>query len=173
MLSSYSYVGLDVHEKTISHCVKRGNGEILDEGVARLQPPSPGGLDHTGGSGARRFDVGERSNPILIPMLDASLRQVLEWGVENIQAYCASLEDVLDAALEGTRFILAPRAERTSHLFGIRLPNEEGLQRVVAALREREVYVSLRGTSLRVSPHVYNTPDDIRALADALIAASS
>lgn len=56
MLSSYSYVGLDVHEKTISHCVKRGNGEILDEGVARLQPPSPGGLDHTGGSGARRFD---------------------------------------------------------------------------------------------------------------------
>lgn len=32
-MSSYPYVGLDVHKKTISYCVKRDNGEILDEGV--------------------------------------------------------------------------------------------------------------------------------------------
>ena len=32
-MPSYPYVGLDVHKKTISYCVKRDNGEILDEGV--------------------------------------------------------------------------------------------------------------------------------------------
>ena len=31
--------------------------------------------------GARRFDVGERSNFILVPMLNAALEQILAWGV--------------------------------------------------------------------------------------------
>ena len=35
--------------------------------------------------GARRYDVGERGNFHLLPMANAALRQVHEWGVENIQ----------------------------------------------------------------------------------------
>ncbi|MGB3634004.1 MAG: aminotransferase class V-fold PLP-dependent enzyme, partial [Rubrobacteraceae bacterium] len=34
--------------------------------------------------GARRYDVGERSNFNLLPMANAALQQVLDWGVENI-----------------------------------------------------------------------------------------
>lgn len=121
--------------------------------------------------GARRYDVGERSNPILIPMLNAALRQLLDWGVASIQGYCAQLEAHLGEALAGTDFLLAPQAERASHLFGIRLPDPHGLPRVLQALQEREIYVSLRGTSVRVSPNVYNTPEDMHALVDALKAA--
>lgn len=32
-MPSYPHVGLDLHEKTISYCVKWHDGEILDEGV--------------------------------------------------------------------------------------------------------------------------------------------
>ncbi len=41
--------------------------------------------------GAALADVGERSNPILLPMLIAALEQILAWGPEHIQAYCGSL----------------------------------------------------------------------------------
>src|SRR5918995_5060903 len=34
--------------------------------------------------GARRFDVGERSNFVLLPMAIAALRQILDWGIQNV-----------------------------------------------------------------------------------------
>ena len=50
--------------------------------------------------GALRYDVGERSNFILLPMVIAALEQLLEWGVGEIQAYCRALPaELLRAAL--------------------------------------------------------------------------
>ena len=43
---------------------------------------------------------------------------------------------------------------------------------VMDALGERQVRVSRRGQSIRISPHVYNTPEDIEALMDGLVAAT-
>jgi hypothetical protein len=37
--------------------------------------------------GARRFDVGQRSNFTLVPMAIAALRQLGEWGVGNISGF--------------------------------------------------------------------------------------
>jgi len=37
-------------------------------------------------------------------------------------------------------------------------------------LAERKVYVSVRGKSVRVSPHIYNTDKDVDHLFDALSA---
>jgi len=49
--------------------------------------------------GAVRFDVGERSNFILVPMLVAALGLVLEWGPDRIQAYTRELSrDLLEEA---------------------------------------------------------------------------
>merc|ERR1712070_1039828 len=36
--------------------------------------------------GARRFDAGGRANPILLPMIEAALSQVLEWSPRSIEA---------------------------------------------------------------------------------------
>ena len=139
--------------------------------------------------GARRFDVGEHSNPITVPMLLESLRQILAWGVDAIQAYCASLGDVLQGALgvdaiqaycaslgdvlQGALgaqhgFTLNPRDERGAHLFGVRVPHPELIPAILEQLAQRKIFVSQRGTSLRISPHVYNTKEDMIALADAL-----
>ncbi len=121
--------------------------------------------------GARRFDTGERSNFIMIPMLLAALKQINEWGVNNIQRYCAQLSAELGQALDGTPYTVVPPRERAAHLFGVRIADTEQTPAILEALRQRAVYVSQRGTSIRVSPHVYNTEEDIMALAEALRAA--
>src|ERR1700734_3137990 len=41
-MDSMQYVGLDIHKKTISYCVKQADGTILKEGVA---PATRAGLD--------------------------------------------------------------------------------------------------------------------------------
>lgn len=121
--------------------------------------------------GARRFDTGERSNFIMIPMLLAALKQIDEWEVNNIQRYCAQLSTELDQALDGTPYTVASPHERAAHLFGIRIADAEQIPAILEALRQRQVYVSQRGASIRVSPHVYNTEADVIALAEALRAA--
>ena len=121
--------------------------------------------------GAARFDVGERSNFILLPMAIESMRLVLEWGAERIQQYCDGLLE--DAIAEATAlgFRIESRAWRGAHLFGLRTPARLDLARLSAELRGRNVFASLRGTALRVSPNVYNDASDAGALLDALRAA--
>lgn len=123
------------------------------------------------GAGARRYDVGERSNFILVAMLNEGLKQILSWGVSTIRNYCMGLSGGVNAALADSPYIMAPAKDRSPHLFGIRVPDAEQLPALLEDLRRREVYVSQRGSSLRVSPHVYNTPEDLGALVEALRAA--
>ncbi len=119
--------------------------------------------------GAQRFDAGERSNFILVPMLVEALTQLEKWGITNIQAYCAELSSGLAQALQDSPYSIA--SERSVHLFGVRVADAEQIPAILAELRRRQVYVSQRGASIRVSPHVYNTTDDVHALAQALLMA--
>lgn len=121
--------------------------------------------------GAARFDVAERSSFVLMPMLIAALEQVLAWGPENVQAYCGELTRGLIADARALGYTVEDEASRGAHLFGLRAPAGGDPARLQAALRERRVAVSLRGDAVRVAPNVYNTPDDVAALADALRAA--
>ena len=104
--------------------------------------------------GAARFDVGESANFILVPMLMAALEQVLEWGVERINEYCRELCD--------------PVFPGAGHLFGLRLPADVDPAEVRSELQRRNVFVSVRGRAIRVSPHLYNDAADMAALATAL-----
>jgi selenocysteine lyase/cysteine desulfurase len=53
---------------------------------------------------------------------------------------------------------------------GIRLADDSRIPGVMKSLSEREVRVSQRGRSIRVSPNVYNTPEDIDALLAGFVA---
>ena len=119
--------------------------------------------------GARKFDVGERSNFALMPMAVAALKQLLEWDVENVSETLAAFTETI--ALRATKLGLnvVPANERASHLMGIRFL--DGVPKgLLEKLAERKVYVSVRGNSVRVSPHLYNTDDDAYRLFDALSA---
>jgi selenocysteine lyase/cysteine desulfurase len=122
--------------------------------------------------GAARFDVGERSNFALMPMLIAALEQILAWDPANVQDYCRELTRGLIADARSLGWTVEDEPWRGAHLFGQRAPAPLDRARLDAALRERRLSVSLRGDAVRVAPNVYNTPGDVAALADALRAAA-
>lgn len=113
--------------------------------------------------GARRFDVGERGNIHLVPMANAALTQLLEWGVEEIQSTIRTrTERMADRAMAlGIRTL--PAAHRAGHYLGLRFPGgvPEGLADRLAAER---VYVSVRGRdAMRATPHLWvNDADEDR-----------
>ena len=139
------------------------------------------GSEHFGGlvnyrdayqPGALRYDVGEHSNPILLPMLTAALDQLLEWTVPEVQAYCRALTQPLVEETRALGYVVEEDAWRADHLFGIRLPQGVDQDAMQAVLEQRGVVASTRGSTLRISPHVYNDADDVEALLGALRAAA-
>ena len=122
--------------------------------------------------GAIRYDVGERSNFILVPMLAAALRLVLAWDPARVEAYCRRLSEPLVREAAAMGFPVELDEGRAAHLFGLRLPEHCALPALEAELRRRKISVSLRGSAVRVSPHLYNDENDIGALIEALAAAT-
>lgn len=118
--------------------------------------------------GAIRYDVGERSNFALLPMLIAALDQLLEWEPARIQEYCAGLTAELISEARALGFRVADDRWRGAHLFGLRAPPELDLDRLHQLLRDRQVIVSLRGSALRIAPNVYNDAADVAALLEVL-----
>jgi len=123
--------------------------------------------------GALRYDAGGRSNFILVPMLIAALEQLLEWGVEGVQAYCRHLTQAFVAEVRNLGYWVEEERGRSAHLFGLRAPaglDPVALSQVLAA---QNIFVSVRGDFIRVSPHLYNDERDFEALLDVLKRASS
>jgi selenocysteine lyase/cysteine desulfurase len=118
--------------------------------------------------GATRFDVGEKSNPILLPMMLAALREVLKRQPARIQAYCQHLTEQPLSQLEADGYHLEHPYYRAHHLFGIRLPQHIALNALKDALHASNISVSVRGDAVRVSPNVYNDTDDVTALVNVL-----
>jgi selenocysteine lyase/cysteine desulfurase len=122
--------------------------------------------------GATRYDVGETSNFILLPMFRAALEQVKEWTVEAISSYCQRLTgQVADEALR-LGYGVPDAEELAPHIIGLRLDPARG-EALRAALERRHIKVSLRGDAVRVSTYLYNDERDIAALTDALQEAAS
>lgn len=117
---------------------------------------------------AARYDVGQTSNFILVPMLIEALELILAWEPARILDYCRTLLAPLTEELRARGWAIEDDAWRTGNILGVRLPEGCDLKEVEARLGAARVYASLRGDALRVSPHVYNNPTDITALHDVL-----
>ncbi len=118
--------------------------------------------------GAIRYDAGERSNPILIPMLNEGLKQLIEWDAANIQDYCHQLIQPLVDTLPSLGYWMEDGHWRASHLFGIGMPEHLDVNTLSETLKAKNIMVSVRGRYIRVSPHVYNNEADINALLNVL-----
>lgn len=118
--------------------------------------------------GSIRYEMGESANFILTPMLTEAIRQVNNWGPKNIQEYCKSISHEIQNELLAMGFQIENSDYRSEHLFGLRLPTSLDLERVKHRLAEEKVFVSVRGNSIRVSPHLYNQKSDLEHLFDVL-----
>jgi selenocysteine lyase/cysteine desulfurase len=118
--------------------------------------------------GARRYDQGQRSLFELTPMAIAALEQIGEWGVDRIAASLAATTGaIIDRLAPLGLAPTVPAAERSSHIVGVALPAGTGA-RVVDALAARGCHAALRGTALRIAPHLHVTDDDVDRLVAAL-----
>jgi len=120
--------------------------------------------------GARRWDSAETANFTNLAGLDASLDLVHRIGVDAIQRYIDALvAEILDR-LPGTGCVLASPAQRDRRgpyvCISARDPKDSPAlhQKLCAA----QVSVSLRDNALRISPHIYNTAEDISRLMQVL-----
>jgi len=110
-------------------------------------------------AGARRFDMGERSNFALLPAAVRAMKQLLEWDVAQISETAGALNRQLAEAAADMGFSAPPEPLRAPHYLALR--RKEAIPKELPEILAREkVFVSVRGSSIRVTPHVYNTAED-------------
>jgi selenocysteine lyase/cysteine desulfurase len=117
--------------------------------------------------GARRFDMGERASFGLMPQAIEALRQVLDWQVANIAQTLGKTNQRLSALFEQRGFIVPQKGICAGHLVGVEYAG--GLKDTfIDHLRANKVFVSVRGNSVRLAPHLYIDEEAIDILARAL-----
>lgn len=118
--------------------------------------------------GAMRYSMGEQSNFILAPMFLESLKQLNKWGINNIQQYCKFITQAPLEKLQSKGYWVEDIDFRSSHLFGLRKKDMD-MDKIKQDLENHHIFVSIRGSSVRVSPNVYNTEEDMMRLVEVLI----
>ena len=117
---------------------------------------------------AARYNVGQTSNFILMPILKTGLKQIIEWRPENIQAYCKQLIKPLLTYLDEIGGMVEAERYFSNHLFALKLPKSVDLALLKAIFEERQIIISLRGENLRIAINVFNTEEDIQQLVSAI-----
>lgn len=117
--------------------------------------------------GARRFDVGEKCTPTILPGVIAALEQIKAWGVKRISKSLAIVNKQIGLHLEQLGFHLPSESQRCPHMLGALFP-ERFRGNLVSELAKRNVYISQRGNALRFAPHLHVNNHDINRLLKAL-----
>ena len=108
---------------------------------------------------AKRYNVGQQSNFINIPMLNQGIKQLHAWGVNNIQEYCKNITKEGLKTIDKNKIWYEEDDYRAWHLFGL-FP-KKNLKKILKKIREKNIHISLRGETIRVSPNVYNNKRDL------------
>ena len=119
--------------------------------------------------GAMRFDVGQNANFNLLPMMHLGVSQLLTWGPKEIQAYTRKISSNFIDDLKEAGYWIEDEAYRASHLFGVRPPFGTDLSKLKKRLAKKNISVSFRADSIRISPSVYNDKKDMKRLQKVLL----
>lgn len=119
---------------------------------------------------ARRFDMGQRYNPVSLPMALAGMDLLHGWGREALANRLQATTGQLAAHAEACGLQPVSLAYRPPHILGLRIPRDRGVAApaLVTALAQHGVYVAERGGCLRVGAHVFNDDEDVARFGNAL-----
>ena len=92
---------------------------------------------------------------------------VLNWGIANLEAPLGAQNIKLAEQLNAMGLPCPDETRRGPHYLGALLP-ENAPADLTKQLAAEHIYVSKRGNSLRITPHLYNTQDDMDRLIEAL-----
>ena len=115
-----------------------------------------------------RYNVGQTSNFLLTPILIEGLKQIQKWGVQQIHNYCFSLFSEIKNELSPIGVGFEENDYIYPHLFSLKLPNRVSPEAMKTKLEKNKIYVSLRGSYIRVSLNVFNNKNDIDALKNCI-----
>lgn len=125
-------------------------------------------LDPTPAPTARRFECGSH-NTLGIHALGASLELLLEVGIETVQGRLRLLTDRLVESLHEAGYrVLSPRGESEWSgivTFDSPVHETEALHRT---LRSHQIIGARRGGGIRISPHFYNTEEEVLRVVEVL-----
>ncbi len=110
-------------------------------------------------SGAARFDMGEKSNFILSPVYAEGIRQLLEWGVENIATSIDARNMKLAAICVAAGFEPIEAAYRSPNILGVHVGKRA--DEVLGKLKENNISAGIRGDMLRLAPHLWVNENDL------------
>ena len=116
---------------------------------------------------ARRFEVATQPFQDYAAFTE-SVELLLEVGQENVRDHVLALVDPLIAWLadrDGATVVSDLEPARRSGVFAFRIGDTE---KAYAALRRAGIQCVVREGSIRISPHLYNTADDVAAVIDVL-----
>jgi selenocysteine lyase/cysteine desulfurase len=116
---------------------------------------------------ARRYDKGERNDPVTLPMAATGMELVESWGQPAIAARLRHLTGLLAEGAASLGIAPLPVRLRAPHILGLRLSG--GLRPgMIEALAAAGVFVSDRLGVMRVSPHVWAEEVDVARFLSAL-----
>ena len=119
--------------------------------------------------GALAWESGTGPSALLYG-LEASLRLLMETGVDRTAAYLEQLTDHLCERLQKSDYhVISSRAHgEKSQIVCITHKGNLSPLALYSHLKERNIVTAPRGDRLRISPHFYNTLEEIDILIDSL-----
>jgi selenocysteine lyase/cysteine desulfurase len=140
--------------------------------VGWMSVPDPedyGNFEQEWTQGALAWETGTAPTA-LIHGLEASLRLLQETGTARIAAHLSELTDYLCENLRSRdyKIVSSRRAGEKSQIVCIQHQGEWSPMALYSHLKKQDIITAPRGDRLRISPHLYNTTDDIDALLAAL-----
>ena len=122
--------------------------------------------DYSPAPTARRFEAGTPPVPAIYAAI-AGIGLMREIGIEETERHVRGLTELLLEGLDelDARVVTPCAPKDRGALTCVASTDAEGL---VATLAERQIVTSSRDGNLRISPHCYNTTEDIEAVLGAL-----
>jgi selenocysteine lyase/cysteine desulfurase len=118
-------------------------------------------------SDALRFEEGSM-NLMGILGLGAAIDLLFEVGIENIEQRVLGLGDLIIHEAEKRGYTLLTPKDREERGGNITICGKFDPAKMKNALQEKGIMVNVRGGGLRVSPHFYNTEEEIRSFFKTL-----
>jgi len=139
---------------------------LMDEASLNLEGPIHLKDEHS----ARRYDVFGTANFFNYAPWQASIDYLLQIGLDNVHQHNRALVDHFVDGLNGEYYtLISPSAKKErSNIIVFSHQDTSQNSRLYEYLKEKCLYLALWKNKLRVSPHIYNMPQEIERLLTVL-----
>ncbi len=136
--------------------------------ISVANPEDQSNFDQPWNSGALAWETGTAPSALFYG-LEASLKLLIETGVERIAAHLEELTDYLCERLAGSAYqVVSSRLPGEKSQIVCLHHQELDAMAVYSFLSQKNIITAPRGGRLRIAPHCYNTADDIDQLLNNL-----